>query len=229
MKKQIKLAPSILSADFSILKNEINSVKSADYLHIDVMDGNFVPNISLGIPVIKGIRGITNIIFDVHLMIDKPHRFIEKFALAGADIITVHVEASENLKNDLQLIKSLGKKACAAVKPNTDIRNIYHVLDIVDMILIMSVEPGFGGQELISNTLEKARTLSEFVDKNDIQIDIEMDGGINLDNVQKVLESGVNVIVTGSSVFNFSDRNQKIIEFREKFSEYALSSFIEKG
>lgn len=221
MNKQIKLAPSILAANFSILKNEINSVSSADYLHIDVMDGIFVPNISFGIPVIKSIRPITNMIFDVHLMITKPHRYIEKFAIAGADIITVHAEACENLQDDLRLIKSYGKKAGVAIKPNTEIKFIYSVLQDVDMILIMSVEPGFGGQKFLPIALEKAKSLSNFLHQNGFQqnnIDIEMDGGINLSNVKLVVNSGANVIVVGSAIFNFTDRTKKILEFREKFS-----------
>ncbi len=220
MNKQIKLAPSILSANFSILKNEINSVSSADYLHIDVMDGIFVPNISFGIPVIKSIRPITNMIFDVHLMITKPHRYIEKFVLAGADIITVHAEACENLRDDLRLIKSCGKKAGVAIKPNTEIKSIYSVLQDVDMILIMSVEPGFGGQKFLPIALEKAKILSSFLRQNNLcnNIDIEMDGGINLSNVKLVVDSGTNVIVAGSAIFNFPNREKKILEFREKFS-----------
>lgn len=219
MNKQIKLAPSILAADFSVLKNEINSVSSVDYLHIDVMDGIFVPNISFGIPVIKSIRHITNMIFDVHLMITKPHRYIEKFALAGADIITVHAEACENLQYDLRLIKSCGKKAGVAIKPNTEIKSIYSVLQDVDMILIMSVEPGFGGQKFLPVALEKAKILSSFLRQNNLwnNIDIEMDGGINLSNVRLVVDSGTNVIVAGSAIFNFTDRAKKILEFRERF------------
>ncbi len=216
LKKILKLAPSILSADFSVLKNEINSVANADYLHIDVMDGMFVENISLGIPVIKSIRKVTDLIFDVHLMIDEPRRYIKQFANAGADIITIHAEASDDLKGDLKMIKSFNKKAGVAIKPNTSLDAINDVLDLADMFLIMSVEPGFGGQKLIDFTLQKALSLSKIVcDK-----DIEMDGGINLENVESVLKSGVNVIVVGSAIFNCDDRNKKINRFREKFMEY---------
>ncbi len=214
MNKNYKIAPSILSADFSILKDEINSVNAADYLHIDVMDGIFVPNISLGIPVIKSIRKTSDLIFDVHLMIDRPGRFIKEFASVGADIITIHAEASENLKDDLTLIKSLGKKAGVAIKPNTPLDVVYDVLKNVDMILIMSVEPGFGGQKLIPSTLEKSLALSKIIaDRN---IDIEMDGGINLENVEQVAKAGVNVIVAGSAIFNAPDRNKMIDAFKQK-------------
>lgn len=214
MNKNYKIAPSILSADFSILKDEINSVNAAEYLHIDVMDGIFVPNISLGIPVIKSIRKTSDLIFDVHLMIDRPGRFVKEFASVGADIITIHAEASENLKDDLTLIKSLGKKAGVAIKPNTQLDVVYDVLENVDMILIMSVEPGFGGQKLIPSTFEKSLALSKIIaDRN---IDIEMDGGINLENVDQVAKAGVNVIVAGSAIFNASDRNKMIDAFKQK-------------
>ena len=214
MNKNYKIAPSILSADFSILKDEINSVNAAEYLHIDVMDGIFVPNISLGIPVIKSIRKTSDLIFDVHLMIDRPGRFVKEFASVGADIITIHAEASENLKDDLTLIKSLGKKAGVAIKPNTRLDVVYDVLENVDMILIMSVEPGFGGQKLIPSTFEKSLALSKIIaDRN---IDIEMDGGINLENVDQVAKAGVNVIVAGSAIFNASDRNKMIDAFKQK-------------
>lgn len=222
MNKNYKIAPSILSADFSILKDEINSVNAADYLHIDVMDGIFVPNISLGIPVIKSIRKTSDLIFDVHLMIDRPGRFVKEFASVGADIITIHAEASENLKDDLTLIKSLGKKAGVAIKPNTRLDVVYDVLENVDMILIMSVEPGFGGQKLIPSTFEKSLALSKIIaDRN---IDIEMDGGINLENVDQVAKAGVNVIVAGSAIFNASDRNKMIDAFKQK----VLGKFIAK-
>lgn len=222
MNKNYKIAPSILSADFSILKDEINSVNAAEYLHIDVMDGIFVPNISLGIPVIKSIRKTSDLIFDVHLMIDRPGRFVKEFASVGADIITIHAEASENLKDDLTLIKSLGKKAGVAIKPNTRLDVVYDVLENVDMILIMSVEPGFGGQKLIPSTFEKSLALSKIIaDRN---IDIEMDGGINLENVDQVAKAGVNVIVAGSAIFNASDRNKMIDAFKQK----VLGKFIAK-
>ena len=222
MNKNYKIAPSILSADFSILKDEINSVNAAEYLHIDVMDGIFVPNISLGIPVIKSIRKTSDLIFDVHLMIDRPGRFVKEFASVGADIITIHAEASENLKDDLTLIKSLGKKAGVAIKPNTRLDVVYDVLENVDMILIMSVEPGFGGQKLIPSTFEKSLALSKIIaDRN---IDIEMDGGINLENVEQVAKAGVNVIVAGSAIFNAPDRNKMIDAFKQK----VLGKFIAK-
>ena len=226
MEQKIKLAPSILSANFCVLSEEIKSISTTDYLHIDVMDGDFVPNISLGIPVIKSIRDITDMIFDIHLMISKPNRYIREFILAGGDIITVHYEAyssDQDLEYDLRLIKSFNKKSAIAIKPKTNLKNIYSLLDrflsqkILDMILIMSVEPGFGGQKLIPDTLSKARELRDFILENKFDdVDIEMDGGINLDNINQVIQSGVNIVVAGSSIFKSKDRFKTINEFYKK-------------
>lgn len=215
--KKIKLSPSILSADFCCLKDEIKSIEKADYLHLDVMDGHFVNNISFGIPVIKSLKKISKLIFDVHLMIENPEKYIEVFLNSGADIITVHYEAGKNIKRDLDLIKKFNKKACVAIKPETEAKKIFDLLDRIDMVLVMTVEPGFGGQKIIYEMLDKISEINKFALKNNINIDIEADGGINFDNVRLVLNSGANIIVVGSALFNldFKTREKKIIEFYE--------------
>lgn len=198
------LSPSLLAADFSKLQREIQDITDggAAYLHIDVMDGSFVPSISFGMPVIKSLRGITELCFDVHLMIDHPERYINDFAECGADIIVVHAESTHHLNRALMQIKELGLKAGVALNPATPLSVLEHVWEYVDMILIMSVNPGFGGQLYIPNTTKKIRDLREMIDKKGLCIDIEVDGGIKLGNVREVLEAGANVIVAGSAVFN---------------------------
>ncbi len=200
MSKKIIVAPSLLAADFSDLKNEIDKVEKAgaEYLHLDVMDGAFVPNISFGAPVISAIRKHSNLIFDVHLMIENPDRFIKDFVEAGADIITVHVEATKHLNRTLQLIKSYGKKAGISLNPSTPIEMIKYELKNIDMVLIMTVNPGFGGQAFIENMTDKIKELRT-LDKN---IDIEVDGGINAETGKKVKEAGANILVAGSYIFN---------------------------
>ena len=200
MSKKIIVAPSLLAADFSDLKNEIDKVEKAgaEYLHLDVMDGAFVPNISFGVPVISAIRKHSNLIFDVHLMIENPDRFIKDFVEAGADIITVHVEATKHLNRTLQLIKSYGKKAGISLNPSTPIEMIKYELKNIDMVLIMTVNPGFGGQTFIENMTDKIKELRT-LDKN---IDIEVDGGINAETGKKVKEAGANILVAGSYIFN---------------------------
>ena len=215
--KKIKLSPSILSADFCCLKDEIKSIEKADYLHLDVMDGHFVNNISFGIPVIKSLKKISKLIFDVHLMIENPEKYIEVFLNSGADIITVHYEAGKNIKRDLDLIKKFNKKACVAIKPETEAKKIFDLIDRIDMVLVMTVEPGFSGQKIIYETLDKISEINKFALENNINLDIEADGGINFDNVKLVLNSGANVIVIGSALFNLDlkMREKKIIEFYE--------------
>lgn len=200
MKKDIIVAPSLLAADFSKLKEEIQEVEKygAKYLHLDVMDGAFVPNISFGAPVISAIRKHSNLVFDVHLMVENPDRFIKDFVDAGADIITVHVEATKHLNRTIQLIKSYGKKVGVSLNPSTPIEMIKHDLKDLDMVLIMTVNPGFGGQAFIPSMLEKIKELREIAPN----IDIEVDGGINAETGKLVKEAGANVLVAGSYVFS---------------------------
>lgn len=207
MSKKIIVAPSLLAADFSDLKNEIDKVEKAgvEYLHLDVMDGAFVPNISFGAPVISAIRKHSNLIFDVHLMIENPDRFIKDFVEAGADIITVHAEATKHLNRTLQLIKSYGKKVGISLNPSTPVEMIKYELKNIDMVLIMTVNPGFGGQTFIENMTDKIKELRT-LDKN---IDIEVDGGINAETGKKVKEAGANILVAGSYIFN-GDYKEKI-------------------
>jgi ribulose-phosphate 3-epimerase len=219
----IKLAPSILACNLSKLSDEILLVheSKAQYIHIDVMDGHFVPNITFGMPVIKSIRGITNKIFDVHLMIDNCEKYIEEFAECGADIITIHLESCTNLNSIVSKIKSFNKLAAVAIKPNTKIEEIYSVLEEVSMVLIMSVEPGFGGQKFIQESLYKAEKLSNYLSINNLKVDIEMDGGITLENAVSVVNSGVNILVAGSSVFknNREETIHSIDSFYKLFKE----------
>lgn len=198
------LSPSILSADYTILGEQIRTMDEAgaQYVHIDVMDGQFVPSISIGLPVIKTIRKCTERIFDVHLMIEEPIRYIDEFAAAGADIITVHAESCRHLDRTIDAIKEKGIIAGVALNPATPLSAIEYVLPKVDMVLVMTVNPGFGGQKLIPYTIDKVRDLRELARKTGNKIDIEVDGGINLDNVQEVMDAGANIIVAGSAVFN---------------------------
>lgn len=197
------LAPSILAADCTIMGEQINSVMEggAKYLHIDVMDGVFVPSISYGMCVVQSLRKIKNIVFDVHLMITEPIRYIEEFAKAGADIITVHLEACEDVEATLKRIKECGCKVGLSIKPGTPVSEVMPWLGLVDMILIMCVEPGFGGQKFIEASLDRVREVRKMITDGTYHVDVEVDGGINIENVDTIVKAGANVIVSGSAVF----------------------------
>lgn len=198
------LAPSILSADFKVLGEQIRITadNGAEYLHFDVMDGMFVPSISFGMPVLKSIQGVSKQVMDAHLMVTDPIRYVEAFQAAGADIVTVHLEACENIQAVLDKIHSCGMKAGISIKPATPVEDLIPVLDQAEMFLIMSVEPGFGGQAFIPESLDKIKNLRALLDERKLDADIEVDGGIYLTNVKEVLAAGANVIVAGSAVFN---------------------------
>ena len=212
----IKISPSILAADFTMLGEEIESIRlaGAEMAHLDVMDGIFVTNISFGLPVIESIRKSTSMFLDVHLMITKPERYIERFIDAGADLVTFHIEATDCPDKCIEMIRSRGKKAAISVKPNTPVEDIYPYLDRCDMILVMTVEPGYGGQALIPECLEKVGKLKAETDKRGLAIDIQVDGGINEKNASDAKAAGANVLVAGSAVFKYEDRKSAIDKLR---------------
>lgn len=213
----IYIAPSLLAADFSNLAQDIERIRQAgaNYLHLDVMDGVFVPNISFGPPVIESIRKKTKLFFDVHLMIKHPQRYIDNFVKAGADSITIHYESTSRPRDAIMKIKDCDVKAGIAISPNTPYEAVLPYLDIVDMVLVMTVEPGFGGQPMIPETLQKVRAIKNYVDEHEIKVNIEVDGGITAENVHLALDAGANVIVAGSAIFKSKTPSKVIKQMRE--------------
>ena len=209
--KKIQISPSILSADFSQLGNEIKRLNEAgaDMIHVDVMDGHFVPNLTIGPPVIKALKKNSLVPFDVHLMISPVHKYIEAYAMAGADIITIHPEATENLQNSIEKIKEFKKKVGVSLNPETKVDLIKNFLNKVDLVLIMSVNPGFGGQKFMPEVLNKIKELTDIREKEKLSFDIEIDGGINFDNSKLAIKAGANILVSGTTIFKSNDGNIK--------------------
>jgi ribulose-phosphate 3-epimerase len=212
----VKIAPSILSADFGRLAEEVRAIGTADYVHVDVMDGHFVPNLTIGPIVVEAVKRATQLPLDVHLMIDDAERWVAAYEKAGADLIGVHAEAAPHLHRTLGQIRDLGKKPCVVLNPATPLEAIEWVLGDVAQVLIMSVNPGFGGQKFIPSALDKIRALRQMIDERGLTVDIEVDGGVNLDNIAEVCAAGANVVVSGSGVYGTKDYAKTIAELRER-------------
>ena len=212
----IKISPSILSADFANLQRDIEAIAAADYVHVDVMDGLFVPNITIGIPVVKSIRAVTDMTLDVHLMIDRPVRYVEQFCEAGADIVTCHVEADteENIRAALEKIRARGKRAGVVVKPKTPASAVLPFIDLTDMILVMTVEPGFGGQKFMADMMPKVAQIRQYIDALHPGCELEVDGGVDPVTAKLCVASGANVLVAGSAVYKAEDIPARIRELR---------------
>ncbi len=212
----IKISPSILSADFSNLGRDVAKVKEAEWIHVDVMDGHFVPNITIGPFIVKALRKITDKFLDVHLMIENPEKYVESFAEAGADLITVHAETCKNLEGLIELIRKNNCKAGVSIKPKTSVKEIESVLDKVDLVLVMTVEPGFSGQKFMPEVVPKIRELKSLVNKRNLPLEIEVDGGVNRDNCSEIAEAGVDVLVAGSAIFGSENPTDELRKIRER-------------
>ena len=213
-----KLAPSILSADFTRLGDEIKTVEEAgvDYIHIDVMDGHFVPNITIGPLVVEAIKNVTNLPLDVHLMISNPDRYIKDFIKAGSNLLSVHAETCPHLQRTVNQIRELGVKPAAVLNPSTSLSTLEYILEEVDMVLLMTVNPGFGGQKFISSMIPKIKKLRNLIDEKHLSVELEVDGGINLDNISQVAKAGADVIVAGSAVFKSADCKETVRLMKKK-------------
>ena len=218
---EILISPSILAADFGRLAQEVKAVTEAgcDYIHLDVMDGRFVPNITIGQPIVAAVKQATTLPLDVHLMIDEPERYVESFAEAGADLICVHAEACRHLHRTLQQIRAVGKRPAVSLNPATPVEQVQWVLEDVEMVLVMSVNPGFGGQSFIPSSLRKVRALRQLITERGLEVDIEVDGGVVVDNVAEVAGAGANVLVSGTGIFRTDDYAETIRKMRGEASD----------